>query len=165
MTYHITQSLTERLRAFSDDDGDFPFYLSQHVGKFINWKDVSLIYIESVIRRLYMTKGMEIGAAFFIEEIKHSYKHYMWFALVASNKKTFDALCTSFDKLRSQDPGYIYEYYVSIFRSEDNPQNAHPDLKARFESRLSAENAFNVKPPIPGRVVHFWSPPSALSVC
>ena len=147
---NVTKLIVERVRAFEESPFCFSSNLSRYIGATLDCKDVALLYIECVAQNFHHSKGVEIGVAFFIDEIKYSQKHYLWFGLVSSSKKTFESLCCKFDQLANRDVGYIYDYYMNIHRTE----NVDPQLWSQLDSQLAAPLQPDVtKPP----VVYFWS--------
>ncbi len=166
----INRSSVERIRLFEDPPFLFTGLLEEYIDNDVEWKDLSMTYIESRARAYDNENGPEIGSLFFCREITDTQTHYKWFALLATDKKTFEMMCDPVENLKGSDLGFIYEYYMNIHRSQDDFRYARPELKAYFGTSLSAESAddggalsvtteFVDSDPTPGRIVYFWGPP------
>lgn len=161
---HISRELIGRIYQFENAFHSFSMRLADYKGMTLKWEDLYWIYIESVAREHALTRGLEMGGIFFVDEIRHSKIHYLWFGLVAAGKSSFDCMCELLSNLASQDPGYIFEYYRAIHR---NKEEARPELRAQFDSSFPVvdddsnviKNTTNLVQS--GSVVYFWSPPES----
>lgn len=166
---NVTISLIERLQSFEISHFSFCEKLESYINRVMDWKDVSLLYIESVAQMHDIQRGVQVGAIHFIEELRHTQNHYLWFGLITRNIQEFSTLCQQFDLVSNREPSYLYEYYMHIHRMDDEFKNVHPELKAQFDPSLSGYSGRSFEevnmiqdPVIPkdGEIVYFWSPPS-----
>lgn len=154
MSVSVTGNLLERLSAFEERPGpSLASQLKGYVGHTLDASQVCWLYVDALVNFLDAAKGSDMGAVFFIEEMRHSTdRHRLWFALVSPGRSTFEQLCGQLEReLSSKDPDYLFQYYRSC-----SPSSA---LLAQFEA--SAEMTFRAEDakPIPGAVVYAWSPP------
>jgi len=160
MDVAITDELLGRLAPFGG-----PFYetLKKHQGERVDYRDVALLYLDSLARHHNKGRGFELGAIYFVDQIRRraGEDHLIWFGRLAEGPLGLEVMCDELQQMVDKEPGYAYEYYRAACKDRHSDDGIRPELKAQFDPLLPPPTKrIEEEPSSTTNVVYFWSPPS-----